>query len=157
MVATAVTSLSCVCGGVHRSSQHLENDGGGPAEHQHAIHRRHRPEQPPALRQDDVAVAERRVVHKPEIQNICAVRRRVDQRVGQRPDANLRNVREASEPKTVAIMTASNRACRGTTSHEDHRRHHQGMDPDIAGTDGGAHEKLTQHIQGSRNARILAF
>jgi hypothetical protein len=31
------------------------------------------------------------------------------------------------------------------------------MDPDIAGTDGGAHEELTQHIQGSRNARILAF
>jgi hypothetical protein len=42
-------------------------------------------------------------------------------------------------------------------SHEDHRRHHQGMDPDIAGADGGAHEELTQHILGSRNARTLAF
>jgi Bacterial regulatory helix-turn-helix protein, lysR family len=69
---------------VPRSSpQHLEYDGGRPTKHEHAIHRRYWPEQSPALHRNDVAVAERRVVHESEIYGVSTGGCRTDDRVGQ--------------------------------------------------------------------------
>src|SRR6478735_6124098 len=52
----------------HSLSQHLEYDRRRPAEQQHAVHGRHRAKQPPALDRHDVAVAQRRIVDKGEVQ-----------------------------------------------------------------------------------------
>jgi len=59
-----------------RLEQNLEQHGGGPSEHQDAIHRGHRPDQPPFLDGRDVAIAERGVVDECEIQELAALRRR---------------------------------------------------------------------------------
>src|SRR5260370_38885 len=40
-------------------SQHLEDHGRGPAEHEHTAHRRRRPKQPPPRDGNDIAVTER--------------------------------------------------------------------------------------------------
>jgi len=135
----------------HRSPQYLENDGGRPTKQQHAVHRRHRPEQPPALHRGYVAVAERRVVHESEIHDIGAGGRGIDDGIGQRPDEHLRHVRghqdrdgcdhdEDQEQDWPRYVLRG-----GHSRYSDHHRHHQRMDRNVAKTDGRPHEKLTKH------------
>jgi len=74
-------------------AQHLEQDGGRPAEHQDAVHRGHRPIQPPRLHRRDIAVTERSVIDEGKIEQIGAVGRRTNDCIGQRPNDSLHRVR----------------------------------------------------------------
>src|ERR1700722_20356992 len=80
------------CEMLKRLAQHLEQDGGRPAEHQDTLHRGDLPGQPPRLHWRNVAVTERGVIDEGEIQQAAAGRRRTDDRIGQRPDENLERV-----------------------------------------------------------------
>src|SRR5258708_31258092 len=57
---------------LQRLAQHLEQDGGRPAEQQDAVHRGHRPFQAPFLHRRDIAIAYRGVVDEGEIQPVAA-------------------------------------------------------------------------------------
>jgi hypothetical protein len=94
-VATHLLFNSRSCGvAIHRCSQYVENDCGRPAEEQHAIHRRHRPKQPPALHRSYVAVAKCRVVHKREIYEVSIGRCSAYNQVDHRPRNNFASMRD---------------------------------------------------------------
>ena len=149
----------------HCSSQHLENDSCGPAEYEHAVHRRYRSNQPPAADGNDVAISKRRKIHKGKINRIGTCRRGTDDCIGEGPKGDLGRMRRHQDryghnhdggqmPPSTEIVPG------GYELHDvDNRRHHQRMNHYVADADGKTHEKLAQHRSAfpvfSRADRVL--
>jgi len=131
--------------------QHLEQDSSRPTEHQDAVHRSHRPFQPPFLYRRDVTVAKRGVINEGKIEQIAAGRRRAYDAVHRRPDENLEQVRNHQDNRSRnhdghQVQPRPRRVPQARRAGDaDGANGHQSMDHDVDHADDGADKELIRH------------